>query len=247
MTNRIVLAIAACALGTSSPLLAAPEDFAAIVADEARLDANRQLDESRQPAIVLDFAAIEEGATVADFLAGGGYYTEMLSEVVGPKGKIYVLNPSNFHNAEAWQQITAARENVATVVVPPKYLQFAPQSVDVIFTHLNFHDLYWESERFQFPRIDVPSVLANWHMGLKSGGEVIVVDHLGPAGDTREVVERLHRIDPATVIADMERAGFELVGESDALKREDDNIEVSVFDEAIRGKTSRFMMKFRKM
>lgn len=247
MSIKLRIALAALAIGSASPVIAAPEDFAATIADDSRLEANRNLDESRQPAIVLDFADIEKGATVADFLAGSGYYTEMLSQIVGSKGRVYVFNPANFHTAEVWDAILAERKNVSTLVVPPKHLQFAPSSVDVIFTHLNFHDLYWESERFNFPRMHVPSILSNWHAGLKSGGEVIVVDHLGPAGDTRDVVERLHRIDPSTVVAAMEQAGFALVGQSDALKRDADDIEKSVFDEGIRGNTSRFMMKFKKM
>lgn len=245
--SAFAILLSATALAATSPLAAAPEDFAEIVAEDGRLDAHRQLDENRQPATVLDFAALERGAVVADFLAGSGYYTELFSQVVGPQGRIYVMNPPGFHNAEAWEAITAARDNVSTMVVPPKHLLLAPQSVDAIFTHLNYHDLYWESEQFNFPRIDVDAYLKTWHMALKPGGMVIVVDHHGPSGDTRDIVERLHRIDRDVVVADMQRAGFALVGESDALERSSDDLQKGVFDESVRGNTSRFMLKFRKL
>jgi predicted methyltransferase len=60
------------------------------------------------------------------------------------------------------------------------------------------------------------------------------------------VVEKLHRIDPATVRADFERAGFELEAQSDLLANPADDHSKNVFDPAIRGKTDRFLYKFRK-
>ena len=56
----------------------------------------------------------------------------------------------------------------------------------------------------------------------------------------------IRRINPATVIADMEVAGFVLAGQSDMLRRSDDNPAISVFDASARGKTDRFVMKFHK-
>jgi len=75
---------------------------------------------------------------------------------------------------------------------------------------------------------------------------VVIVDHVGPAGDTRALVEKLHRIDPAQVKADMAAAGFQLVAESDVLHRSDDTHTANVFDASVRGKTDRFMLKFRR-
>jgi predicted methyltransferase len=44
----------------------------------------------------------------------------------------------------------------------------------------------------------------------------------------------------------MAAAGFELVAESDVLQRSDDDHSTNVFDPKVRGKTDRFMMKFRR-
>jgi len=44
----------------------------------------------------------------------------------------------------------------------------------------------------------------------------------------------------------MQAAGFVLVGQSDMLRRSDDEITKSIFDESVRGKTNRFMMKVQK-
>ena len=61
----------------------------------------------------------------------------------------------------------------------------------------------------------------------------------------RETGGTLHRIDPAIVIEDMTAAGFELEGQSDLLRNPDDDHSKSVFDPELRGKTDRFVMRFR--
>ena len=65
-------------------------------------------------------------------------------------------------------------------------------------------------------------------------------------GDTRAVVDKLHRIDPAVVKADFEKAGFVLEAQSDMYRNAADDHSMLVFDPKIRGKTDRFVYKFRK-
>ena len=81
---------------------------------------------------------------------------------------------------------------------------------------------------------------------MKPGGMVVVIDHVGPTGETRAVADKLHRIDPETVKADFKRAGFAFDGESDVLRVAADDHSQNVFDPAIRGKTDRIMYRFRK-
>ena len=121
-----------------------------------------------------------------------------------------------------------------------------PDSFDFAMMHLVYHDAYWESEKFNYPRINPDKFLAALFSGMKPGGIVAVVDHVGGAGDTRKIVEKLHRIDPAVVKSDFARAGFVLEAESDMFANPDDDVNKLVFDPAIRGKTSRMVMKFRK-
>ena len=81
---------------------------------------------------------------------------------------------------------------------------------------------------------------------MKPGGIVAIVDHIGPAGDTRAIVDKLHRIDPATVKADFARAGFVLDGESNLLRNPADDHRLMVFDPSLRGHTDRMVLRFRK-
>jgi len=210
----------------ATPLSAKPADYARSIADTQRNEANRKLDADRMPAEVLDFAGVTQGQVIADFQAGGGYYTELLSRAVGPRGRVYAMVNSGFFKADAWAPIT--------------------QAVDMIFTHLVFHDLYLGTNRAGEPLPDPQSILANWFAAVKPGGHVIIADHVGPAGDTTTIAKRLHRIDPEAAKAEMLRAGFVLDGESAVLHRSDDSHEVGPFDASLRGHTDRFLLKFRR-
>jgi predicted methyltransferase len=243
---RNLAVVSLLAIIAAPPAMAKPADFAAVVADTKRSADNRKQDDGRQPAAMLDFAAVKRGQTIVDFMAGGGYYTEMLARAVGPKGSIIPTNPTGFHDAKKWAVLLKAHGNVTPLVRQVQETRFAPRSVDMIFTHLVFHDLWWESERFKFARVDTDAMLANWFAAVRPGGSVIIIDHAGPAGDIRATVDKLHRINPADARAAMERAGFVFDGESDALRTPGDDLAVSVFDEKIRGKTDRFVMRFRK-
>lgn len=225
-------------------------DFKAAVSAPGRDDAEIKLDESRKPAEVLAFMGLEAGDRVLDMFAGGGYYSEIMGRAVGPDGSVVAVNPPQFVSSEPskekWTNVTARQPNVT--MVPSQLPDYKPaaNSVDFAMLHLIYHDFYWESERFKFKKMDPAVVLANLYAGMKPGGIVAVVDHVGASGDTRTVVEKTHRIDPATARADFIKAGFVLDGESEMFVNPDDDLEKNVFDPAVRGKTSRFVMRFRK-
>ena len=81
---------------------------------------------------------------------------------------------------------------------------------------------------------------------IKPGGILGIVDHQAASGSPGETGNTLHRIDSAIVIAELTAAGFVLDGESDALRNTDDDHTKGVFDPEIRGKTDRYVLRFRK-
>ena len=81
---------------------------------------------------------------------------------------------------------------------------------------------------------------------IKSGGIMAIIDNDAGEGAPSSSGTTVHRIDPMIVKRDMEKAGFEFVGALDILKNDVDDPSKSVFDESVRGKTSRFILKFRK-
>ncbi len=236
--------IAIQATGQNAP------DLAAAVAAAGRDESDVKLDASRKPSETLAFMGLEAGDAVLDIFAGGGYYSELMGAAVGANGSVTAVNPPQFVSSDAakakWTGITTRQTGVS--LVPSQLGDFTPEpnSYDFAMMHLIYHDLYWESERFKIPRMDPAAFLTKLYAGMKPGGIVAVIDHVGSAGDTRIVVEKTHRIDPATTKADFEKAGFVLEAESDMFANPDDDLEKNVFDPSVRGKTNRFAMKFRK-
>jgi predicted methyltransferase len=223
-----------------------PAQIAAAVADASRQPENRTLDDGRKPATVLAFANLHRGDVVADWGAGAGYYSEMLADAVGPKGTVYAIGVAANYHADKWVPVLAHHANIRPFFVPAEAQTLAPGSLDEIFAHLEYHDLYWTSAKYHYPTRDVDAVVRNWFAALRPGGRVIVVDHVALGGDPRETVEKYHRIDPARVKADFANAGFVLESESAALHREDDPHTVPVFDPGVRGHTDRLAFRFVK-
>ena len=252
MMNRFGIATFAFML-TAVPLAAAPAapaEIATAVAAKARPADAVKLDESRRPAEVLAFLGLEKGDRALDLFTGSGYYAEIMGRAVGPKGAVVAWEPANFYNDKTkknWADLTGRVPNVRLLVSTARDLALAPHSFDFVMLHLNYHDTYWESAKYDFPRMDPDAFLRTLFAATKPGGVIGVIDHVAePGGDTRAVAEALHRIDPAIIRADFERAGFVLDGESDLLRNPADDHKALVFDPAIRGKTDRVVYRFRK-
>ena len=62
------------------------------VAHKDRLANDLKRDPVDKPAEMLRLAGIKPGMQVADFLAASGYYSELLSYVVGPTGRVLLIN-----------------------------------------------------------------------------------------------------------------------------------------------------------
>lgn len=245
-------ALAASLCLTAVPALAqTPADYAAAVAAPGRAADQIALDASRRPAEVLAFLGLKKGMTAADIMAGGGYYSEIMARVVGPTGKVLAYEPKQFADGDekgkaAWAALTGRASNLSLTTYPFESFAAPAASLDFTLLHLVYHDLYWESEKYKIPRADPAAFVRALYAATKPGGIVGVVDHVGPAGDTRVTVDKFHRIDPATVKADFLAAGFVLEAESPLLRTPGDDLTKGVFDPAVRGKTDRVVYRFRK-
>ena len=148
---------------------------------------------------------------------------------------------------KALADIRSRHPNTSFYSSPTTAIAFPANTFDFALLHLVYHDAYWESARFNLPRIDPNTVTRALFEATKPGGIVAVIDHVAnPGRDTRAEVEATHRILPETVRADFERAGFVFEGESDLLRNPQDDRSVNVFEPSIRGRTDRFVYRFRK-
>jgi predicted methyltransferase len=250
LASATALTPAAAKPRASHALAATSTDIAAAVSAPGRPEDQVKLDESRRPVDVLKFEGLRRGDLALDLFAGAGYYSEIMGRAVGPAGGVFAWDPANFVNDKsraAWAALKQRQPNVGLAVTPANAIALPADAFDFAMIHLDYHDFYWESARYGLPRMDPDSILRTLYQSMKPGGVVAVIDHVAkPGGDTRAVVEKYHRIDPATIKADFQRAGFVLEAESNLLRNPADDHEKNVFDPAIRGKTDRVVYRFRK-
>ena len=244
-----VLLLAAYSIAPPADAAKIPDSITAAVADTGRPEGDKQRDANRKPSETLAFAGIKPGDQVAELLPGGGYFTRIISKVVGPRGHVYALVPAPLPNAPADMPDFAARvkaiaaepnySNLSVVIEPFSQLT-APAPLDLVWTSQNYHDLH------NFPGLDVGVFNEKVFDALKPGGVYLILDHAAEPGSGVRDTATLHRIDAETVKREVLAAGFEFVGGSDLLHQAGDSHSVKVFDPSIRGRTDQFILKFRK-
>lgn len=235
------LLVAATALAHQHEAAAIPDYVARAVADPARAE-DAKIDDRRHAGEIVAFAGVKPGDTVLELIPGGGYFTRVFSGVVGPKGHVYAVTPTEFaKGVESFKAIAASMDNVDQLAQPAAS-PGAPVPVDVVFTSQNYHDYPNPFLGETDPAIVDKSV----YEALKHGGTYIVIDHVAEPGSGLRDTNTLHRIDPDFVRKQVEAAGFEFVGESDVLRNPKDDHTLKVFDPAVRGHTDQFVYKFRK-
>src|SRR5690349_22394094 len=249
------LKIAAAALAiaiVTGPSAAAPRPptIAAAVAAQGRTAKNVELDAGRKPAQVLGYLGLKSGMHVLDLFGANAYWAEIEAPVVGPKGHVTVWQPTQFYREKtkaSFEAFAAKHPNVNIVTSPFEAAALPKNYADFVILNDNYHDNYWQNEKFGIPKMDPNLFLKAVYASMKPGAVIGVIDHIAnPNKDTRATVDKLHRIDPNVVKADFKRAGFVLVGSSDLLRNPADKHDIEVHDDKIKGHTDRFIFKFKK-
>ncbi|MBW8911304.1 MAG: class I SAM-dependent methyltransferase [Sphingomonas sp.] len=210
-----------------------PAYLSAAVSADGRPAQAVALDAGRKPAQVLAFLGLKPGMAAADIMTGSGYWAEIMAAAVGPKGKVTAFEPAQFYNdpeeQAVWKALTERRSDIDFVRYPFEAFTAGGRQFDFVIINLNYHDLYWESAKYGIPHTDPKAFLKELFAAV-----------------TRALVEKLHRIDPSTVKADFAAAGFRFEAASPLLANAADDHSKLVFDPAVRGKTDRFLYRFRK-
>ncbi len=250
-TAIAALALAACT--TAAPVEKGPPplaaaDYAPILADAGRPEADRADDAARKPAEVLAFAKIRPGDTILELEGGRGWYSDILSTAVGPTGKLYIQYPPEFAYGDAAYKARtdAGRLKNATIIKSHfDTYAIADASVDKVIWILGPHEVYFVPPNTQGLG-DPAKTYAEIKRVLKPGGELIAMDHAADAGAPTTVAQTLHRVDPAVVLAAAKAAGLDYVDKSDVLANPTDDRTKRVFDATIRRHTDQFLFRFRK-
>lgn len=226
-------------------------DIAAALASPQRSETDRARDALRKPDQVLDFFEIKPGMRVLDLFSGGGYYTELLSLVVGPTGSVVSHNNQAYVDYEG-DQITARYsesrlQNVEQVVAEADDLQLPDAGFDAVLAILTWHDFYYSDASFNWHEIDEAALVRKLCSATKPGAVLGIIDHVAMAGaDPRKAGQELHRVDPSRIKQDLEGSCFEFVAEAKFLRNPADQLDKVAMDPAVRGKTDQVIYKFRR-
>jgi predicted methyltransferase len=228
----------------ASPALAAkiPAYVTAAVADSSRPKDDVAQDVLRDPADTIAFAGVKPGMKVAELFPGGGYYSRMLIDVVGPKGAVWGMENTGWKGAvEADNKVVAELKRPNLSVDAEPFGQFKlPGKADLFWITQNYHDLHIA----KYGVVDMAAFNKAVFAALRTGGTYFILDHDAKPGTTDEQISRLHRIPKAELIKEVTAAGFKLVAEGKFLERPGDDLTKTVFDPAIRGKTNQYALKF---
>jgi predicted methyltransferase len=254
IAGAAVLMLAACGQAAKQEEAPAPAaevaadapHIVAAVADSRRPADDTARDANRHPAETLAFARIEPGDRVADIFPGGGYWTRMFAVAVGEAGRVYpTIRPEGVSGEyENPVLAVAAQYPNATMARTPYDALAFPEPLDVVFTAQNYHDMPLTAYNLG----DRAQMNATAFAALKPGGLYVIIDHSAIDGSPvqTDAESTNHRIDQGTVRREVEAAGFVFDGEANFLRNPEDPRTASVFDEAIRGRTDQFVMRFRK-
>jgi predicted methyltransferase len=189
-----------------------------------RTDTDKDRDSYNKPGELLAFWGVKDGMKVMDLFPGNGYLTLLLSQAVGPKGKVVGFAS---YDHEAWQKRfgSLGLANVEEVVMPEpqgfgedlaKALARLPDgSFDAVLTIRNYHDLKNPAE-----------ALAGLKRILKPGGTLGIVDSRTQSG--RDIEN--HRIADDVIVREVLAAGFGLAGISQMLSNPKDDYTKGFWD-----------------
>lgn len=186
----------------------------------------------RHPQETLEFFGVEPGMTVVEALPGGGWYTKILLDYIGPEGQVIGANYAidmwplfGFFGdefiestktwvtdwpagAEEWRGDDSAEVSAFVLGSMPAELD---GKADAVLFIRALHNM----ARFEDEGGYLTAAIRDAHRALKPGGIVGVVQHLARddmpdawAGGQNGYLKQ------SFVIAQMEKAGFELAGES---------------------------------
>lgn len=240
--TRTTLYSIAFALYSFAGTALAQDAITAAVAEPTRPAEQVADDAVRLPAETLAFAMVKPGDVVAELRPGGGYYTRLLSRVVGPNGKVYAVDSAERLKAtpDRMDKIAALGKEATysniKVATPPFTAFDLGEPLDLVWTSANYHDMINGQSAEEMAAFNKGVFNA-----LKPGGIYFILDHAAPVGSGLTATNTTHRIDAEAVKQQVTAAGFTLEAEGDALIRAaDDRTTKGAFE------NSQFMLRFRK-
>lgn len=247
-TTRTGIFAATIAVVMAGAAVAATVDEA--IGDPQRADANSERDGARKPDQVLPFIGLSEGDVVLDWGAGGGYWAELFSGVVGDSGTVYA-------HQNAGERFESQKAALSEQFAPFGNIELLPLergaaiplddgSVDTIMISYLFHHMHYvDGSGESFPDSSA-ALFAEFARVLKPGGTVIIIEHAAADGAGRAQSGGWHRTPPQMAKSDLQAVGYEFVADApEIFHNPDDDLRNVWFEAGLQGKTTTFVHKYR--
>jgi len=225
--GKTLIVLIGLSAGLAMSAQAVAPDFMDKLAVDARPAEDKARDGSRRPAQVMELLDVQEGMTVVDVAAGGGWYTEVLSAAVGPSGTVIAqFGPRG--NAEERQAKADRLGNVEAIFegLPVAGAGVADRAITALSLH--HRDTAFLREIYEV---------------LKPGGMAVVIDHEGSAGMDNEELHRMVKADARRMV---EEAGLEIVEDSELLDTSADDHSLYIMAPELGRDTDRFLFLVRR-
>lgn len=243
----LLLSSSQLSLAAQAALDAIPDHIRQAVADPGRPRYMVARDAQSKAAEVLTFAQIKPGMVVAE-LYPDGYYTRLLSKVIGERGRLYGLTllqtyaeAAQLRHRQSAYETTASGplfvDRLLEIENVTEYANFTdiwhwtagnfgghvalPEQIDVMWLD-HYHDLH--DAPVGAP--DMVEVNRSIFKSMKPGGVYLIQDTDAQPGAGFSVVETLHRTDREAVKREVMQAGFVLEAESPILEDPEDRRDI---------------------
>jgi len=209
------------------------------VEDPARIPAMTAHDAYRMPAELFALAGIKPTSKVVEFSSYGNYWSTMIANIVGEKGKLYTFDHLFAEPfAEQGKKFAAEHKNTTYQILDHNNVEFE-KGIDLVWCYACYHELLLTGTQ-------LTPIQTKLFKAMKPGGVLLIVFFKARDGTETDDTGTMHRIDQAIVRGQLQGSGFTLESEDIFLQNHDDDHATPVFTEAEGDLSDRIIFKFRK-
>ena len=196
---------------SAAPTLAKDASLGQAVAATHRSQNFVARDKYRRPQEVLEFAGLKPNMTVVEVSPGGGYWTEILAPYLRDNGTYYTAA-----STRGLESLRRKLDGDKSVYGNIKVTELSPSgeiapagSADLVLTFRNVHNWMAQGAADQ--------VFKSFYDALKPGGVLLVEEHRARTDQPQDPKAANGYVREDYTIALAEKAGFRLLGKSEAL------------------------------